>query len=328
MKILLVTNMFPTKEIPFFGIFVKEQMKAVEELYPGVIYDVYFIEGGSLLGGGFLKSVKNYIKSIIVINKKINEGDYDLTHIHFGLAGLFMLMPFRKRIPTILTLHGGDILVEQNGSWEVKITKQIIKRCVYTISLNDRMLEIVKRYTPNTSIIPCAVDTQLFVPPKKIQNNKKPLIVFPSAKTRTVKNYPLFINVLEIIRKEYGINCDFCEIDQMGREEVCLLFQRADLLLMTSISEGSPQVVKEAMSCNLPVVSTPVGDVRLLLEGVKNSAVAQTHNADELAKLCVDSLKKRIDGIDGREKIIQLGIDRNTIANKIYKLYNRFCYGE
>ena len=90
---------------------------------------------------------------------------------------------------------------------------------------------------------------------------------------------------------------------------------------MTSNSEGSPQAVKEAMCCNLPCVSTPVGDVKILLEGVKDSYVSKKHEADELASLVVKSLKHEGLGITGREKAIQLELDENSVANKIYQLY-------
>jgi len=52
------------------------------------------------------------------------------------------------------------------------------------------------------------------------------------------------------------------------------LFNAADVLLLTSDREGSPNTVKEAMACNLPVVATDVGDVRSRLDGVANSHVA------------------------------------------------------
>lgn len=107
----------------------------------------------------------------------------------------------------------------------------------------------------------------------------------------------------------------------MSRIEVATLYQNADLMIMTSISEGSPQVVKEAMACNLPVISTNVGDVAHLLENVKNSAVANKMDAEELAFLAYQSLNNQISGIDGREKIFQMLLNDQSIAQKIYNIY-------
>jgi teichuronic acid biosynthesis glycosyltransferase TuaC len=43
------------------------------------------------------------------------------------------------------------------------------------------------------------------------------------------------------------------------------LLNAADLLLLTSLTEGSPQVIKEAMACNCPIVATDVGDIREII---------------------------------------------------------------
>ncbi|MCD8184609.1 MAG: glycosyltransferase [Bacteroides sp.] len=90
---------------------------------------------------------------------------------------------------------------------------------------------------------------------------------------------------------------------------------------MTSKSEDSPQTVKEAMCCNLPCVSTPVGDVKVLLDGVKDSFVSKEHNAEELAQLVAESILHKKNGLLGRDKVIKLQLDENSVANKIYDLY-------
>lgn len=109
----------------------------------------------------------------------------------------------------------------------------------------------------------------------------------------------------------------------LTRAQIAQLYSNADILLMTSNSEGSPQAVKEAMCCNLPCVSTPVGDVRVLLDGVKDSYVSSKHDAEELATLVVKSLAKKNNGISGRDKILSLQLDEDSIANKIYELYRK-----
>jgi len=47
----------------------------------------------------------------------------------------------------------------------------------------------------------------------------------------------------------------------------------ADVLLNPSYHEGSPNVVKEAMACGLPVVAADCGDVRKRLAGCTPEAV-------------------------------------------------------
>lgn len=111
-------------------------------------------------------------------------------------------------------------------------------------------------------------------------------------------------------------------LKKITRVEIAQLYSNSDLLLMTSNSEGSPQAVKEAMACNLPCVSTPVGDVRFLLSNVKDSYVSSSYNATELAELVVKSLQRTGNGVLGRDKISNLHLDEESIANEVYKIYS------
>ena len=324
MKVLIVTNMYPSEKRPVFGIFVKEQADAVKQYHPDVEYEIYCIEGGGVQGASKIKSFKNYIKSIIEIDRILKKGSYDLIHVHYGFSGLFLLNPFRNKVPTLVTLHGGDIQPEQKKQFQVLATRKLLRKADFAITLNERMDVIARNYIHQTCIIPCAVNTDLFEPPAKVEKEERriPIVVFPSDKQRFVKNYPLFVKVIAILKEKYGIECEAIEVKGMSREEVKCLYQKADLMLMTSISEGSPQVVKEAMACNLPVVSTPVGDVKILLENVKGSAVAENNfDANELGRLCYLSLEDKIPGIDGFTKIMQLGLDCKSVSEKIYSIY-------
>lgn len=314
MKILVVTNVYPSDKHPYHGIFVAEQLKAVKNKHNDVEFDVLYVNG---FAGKF-----QYLKSIWKIVRTINSGNYDLVHIHYGLVGMYLYWPFIKNVPTIVTFHGSDIQPKGgNGKISEMVSIHTAKKADAAIILNDEMETMVKPYCSNTIMIPCAVDIQTFKPLPKTESNKKVQIVFPSNHERKVKNYPLFCEVLSILKSKYGVDAEERELKNMTRREIAQLYSNADLLLMSSKSEGSPQAVKEAMACNLPVVTTPVGDVKVLLNGVKNCYVSETHEAEELASLVIKSLQQEGVGISGREQIIKLGLDEETIANKVYDLY-------
>lgn len=321
MKVLIVTNMYPDALRPYNGIFIAEQIDAIKKYHKDVDFDVCYIEGEN-------KGKTEYIKSVFYVNRKICCGGYDIVHIHFGLSGLYLLMPFRKKVPTIVTFHGSDIQpAGGNGPLTVGISHRVARIADTCITLNAYMDAIVRQYNPNTFLVPCAVDTSVFRPSKITE--KVPLkcdkkkIVFPCNHGMKVKNYSLFCQVLNILRKKYVIDCDEAELNGLSRKQVVELFNTADLLLMTSHSEGSPQAVKEAMACNLPVVSVPVGDVKELLKGVKDSHVASSHNAEELASLVVEALSHKGHGISGRERIAQLHLDGQAVADRIYSIYEQ-----
>jgi glycosyltransferase involved in cell wall biosynthesis len=99
--------------------------------------------------------------------------------------------------------------------------------------------------------------------------------------------------------------------------EMPLHYAAADCLLHTSVSEGSPNVVKEALACNLPVIATPSGDVRELLRDVDACAVCEP-DSDAVASSLVKVLGLHRES-NGRELTAHLGID--VIAHKTMDCY-------
>ncbi len=309
--------MYPHEKNPFNGIFVYEQEQAIKAFFPDVSFDVYFINGQ--------KSKFEYAISFLSVNRRISKGKYDLVHIHFGLSGLYLFSPFTHRIPTLITFHGSDIQsASTHNYWMVKISKKVAKKVDAAITLNDGMDKLVRTLNPSTYKIPCAVDMNVFHDKgcrKRNIERKSVRILFPSSRNRQVKNYPLFGKTIDILRSTYGFHVVEYELVNKTREEINNLYNTVDVLLLTSKSEGSPQVIKEAMACNLPCVCTPVGDVAFLLDGVKDCYVSKNHDSEELAELVVKSLKRDGNGISGREKIYKLGLDQKNIAEKLYHVY-------
>jgi len=307
--------MYPTLDSPYYGIFVSEQVKSVEYWHPDVKFDIYFINGQE---SGF-----NYLRSLWQVNSKIRSGQYDLVHIHYGLSGCYLFGPFRKHVPTLVTLHGSDIMPNSGiPSFVKQITRHVVKCADAVIVLNEEMESMVRPLVHQTYRIACSVNTDVFCPVERTIHHDHKQIVFPSNRERWVKNYPLFSATLDLLRSEYNILCDEHEIKGMTRKEISVLFSNSDLLLMTSHSEGSPQVVKEAMACNLPVVSVPVGDVSYLLNGVKDCYVAASPDPSEIAALVVRSLHRDGAGIRGRERIFAEGLDDHSVADKLFEVYS------
>ena len=91
------------------------------------------------------------------------------------------------------------------------------------------------------------------------------------------------------------------------------------VLLLTSFSEGSPNVVKEAMACNLPVVSVPVGDVADLLAGVDGCAV-RPRDAEALSEAIIEAVNRK-QRTNGRTALERKGLDQESVAKRIINLY-------
>lgn len=305
--------MYPDKNNIHAGIFVKEQVEFYAERYK-VQYDIYLVDG--------ISSKWNYIKSIFKINRLILKNSYDLIHVHFGLSGIFLLTnPFIKT-PTIVSLHGSDIQSYTKEGLMQKISKLVVKRATKTIVLNDRMFEILDKHKKKLIKIPCGINLSHFNTHRKNLHNDSFLIGFPASRNRSVKNFPFFIRVIDtLLAKGYSI--DFIEFDNFTREEVVKTLNKLDCLMMTSFSEGSPQIVKEALACNVPIISSNVGDVSYLLKNVSNCYIVNSFEEEKFVSRVEElmSLKPEERKTNGLSKIKELQLDQETITTKLHDLY-------
>ncbi len=336
MRLLIVTNMYPSPEHPAYGIFIKEQLDAITSTAHDIKIDIYVIDAS--------ESRMAYMRSISAVHAMLRSGKYEeiqtlgreiwlgklkkvenleMSTVGRGLSGLFLLRD-RPGIPVVLTLHGGDILPEQNKRIQVALTHRILRRVDASVTLNKRMSMMASRYCRNIVEIPCGTDMDLFTP--AVNNRHYPscgdplTIIFPSSRHRIVKNYPLFHAAVEEYRNRFGVAIKEVELDGLTRRQTVRAMQTADLMLLTSISEGSPQVVKEAMACRLPVVATPVGDVATLLDGVSRCRVAGSHDPQLLATLMHEALYDPA-GYDSRDRLQQLQLDADSVSRRIISLY-------
>jgi glycosyltransferase involved in cell wall biosynthesis len=103
----------------------------------------------------------------------------------------------------------------------------------------------------------------------------------------------------------------------ISRGNIQFYYNAADLLLLTSFSEGSPNVIKEAMACNCPIVATDVGDVKEVISDTLNCKVSN-FDLNEMVNSCIDILNKS-ERSNGRDKISHL--DDRIIARKLIEIY-------
>ena len=93
-----------------------------------------------------------------------------------------------------------------------------------------------------------------------------------------------------------------------------------DCLLMTSIAEASPQVIKEAMACGCPIVSVDVGDVKERVEGIEGCYVASSFDAKELAELLRMAMAFKY-RTNGRDRLVKDGLENREVASQLIKIY-------
>jgi len=268
----------------------------------------YFTISGKGFGG--------YLKNIPGLVSRIKKGNYEIIHAHYALSGMAATLATSR--PVIVSLMGSEayspvmlrILIRllSRFRWSVTIVK--------TASMRDRL------NLPWAEVIPNGVDTHVFREMDGSEYEKPHLmsakypILFLSDPSRPEKNYSL---AEEAVRKIGNKDINLIPAFGIHRLEVPLWINSAAMLLLTSMHEGSPNSVKEAMACNIPVVATDVGDIRTLLEGVYGCYVAQT-NIDEIAE-CIEKAVSFGSRTNGRDRILSLGLDSANVAKKLVDIY-------
>ena len=307
MRVLAVCS-FKVKQKENVSPFVSEQVSALRS--HGVECGFFYVRG---------KGVAGYLRQLKFLRKRIKEFNPDVIHAHFGLCGL--LANLQRKVPVITTYHGSDI----NDKKAYPFSKMAIRLSAWNIFVSRKTLEIAKP-KQNHSLLPCGIDlSELQLTPRsearqrmKLDLDKK-YVLFAGAFDNQVKNAPLAKEAVALLQDE---KLELLELKGYFREEVTLLMCAADAFLMTSFTEGSPQVIKEALACGCPIVSVDVGDVKERVDGVAGCFVANTREPKELDELIQKALS--FEGkTKGREKILADGLDNELVAKKLLGIYDK-----
>ena len=304
MKILVVASYNKGRFAPF----ILEQASALENV--GCEIDYYGLQG---------KGLKGYLNNLPSLRRKIKTFRPDIIHAHYGLSGLFANL--QRQVPVVVTYHGSDI----NDPKVLPFSKMAMQLSAWNIFVSHRTLGIVH---PNRdySLLPCGIDLcDLQLTEKAEARQKmgldvsKRYVLFAGAFDNAVKNAPLAKETIAVLHDE---DVELIELKGYSREEVTLLMCASDAFLMTSFTEGSPQVIKEAMACGCPIVSVDVGDVKERIEGVEGCYVTTTREPEHLAQ-CLE-LAVRFEGkTKGRDKIIADKLDNRLLADRLLGIYGK-----
>lgn len=299
MRILIVAS-GNTKAVSPFIIEQVESLKKID------IHIEYFLIKG--------KGWTGYLKSLSKLKKKIKNKKFNLIHAHYGLSGL--LATLQRKIPVIITFHGSDININKNYKWSF-IASRLSSKNIFVHKDQPKKLKVMLN---EKDIIPCGINLKIFQPKDKVALRKKlnwdqnkVYILFSSSFDKPVKNVNLAYKSTQNIK-----NSELIELKNYTKIELSNLMNAADLLLVTSFSETGPLIVKEAIACNCPVVSTDVGDVKEIIVKRKNSFVT-SYNPKEIEAVIkkVIKLKKPVP----KDELTFQEYDLNYAAQRIKVVY-------
>jgi len=314
-RVLVLTNMYPTAAEPHLGCFVRDQVHDLRALGADVEVEAFDAR----------RDKRRYLAAAGALRRRLRHGRFDLIHAHYGLSGA--VAAAQLRTPVVTTFHGSD-------AWErwQRPVSQAVARRTQPIAVAP-VVAATLRLDGRAAVIPCAVDLDVFHPGDRAGARRQlgwpqdaPCILFPAARgdrsKAANKRVDVFDATVERVRRRVP-DAHAASLDGLPRHEVALAMRAADVAVMTSVREGAPVAVKEALASGTPVVSVAVGDVPDLVRGLPGCAITD-RDPHALAAAVADALRA---GGDPRLREAMEAYGRRPIAERVLGVYGRLLAG-
>ena len=321
LRVLMVTGVYPTEDIPHSGTFIKSQADSL--VAEGVEVEVIHPKPGPV--------PIRYLSATLQVFLKALSGKYDIVHGHFGLWCLAGRLQWTT--PIVTSFLGDDLLgkptagggFSKKGALVVHISRWLCHHVDAVIVKSEEMKKATFASRDNIFVIPNGVDFELFRPIARAQaraalgwQQDRYYVLFGNDPQIPRKNYTLAKAAIESLRGR-GITAELVVANGLPQKILVQYINASNVLILPSILEGSPNIVKETMACNVPVVAANVGDVSQLIGRTMGCAVC-SHNPDELAT----ALEKALlftGPTTGRTDIAHL--ENSIVARQVIAVYEQ-----
>jgi glycosyltransferase involved in cell wall biosynthesis len=315
-----MSSIYPTPEKPASGTFVRTQVESLKQA--GI--DVELL----LLNGRLRKW--NYPKAAFQLRRRLAKGSIDLIHAHIGYVG--MVARTQWSVPVVVTYHGSDLmgLISEGGkrallSPLVVGAGKLLGRCADAAIVQSARMAGILRNKPNVYIIPCEIDFEVFRLTERKQartalglDADKKYLLFAANPQIAVKRFPLARAVAEELKKQ-DPSIELLVVSNEPQDRLALFMNACDALVFTSYQEGSPNIIKQAMACNLPIVATDVGDVREVVGSTSGCYVCRADVGEFVQRLEVILVHR--ERTQGRAQVQHLA--GPAVARRIIEVYEQ-----
>lgn len=282
------------------------------------------------------KGIKGYLKNVKPLRQYLRTHTYDAIHAHYSLSAFVASLAGAQ--PLVVSLMGSDVKAAGWYKFIIRLFARLFRWKAIIVKSNDMYRDLgIKR----AIVIPNGVNMDRFKPLDKEEcrkrlgwtNNKQQTtnavkhILFPANTSRPEKDYALAEAAVERVRELEGERIRGVELhpfDNTPNTETPYWYNAAEVVLMTSKWEGSPNAIKEAMACSRPIVATNVGDIAERLHNLEGCFVVErkeleSERISDLANALVKAMEFK--ETQGRERIIADGLSAHEINNKLIAVY-------
>jgi len=323
LRILAVTNLYPAPSTPVSGTFIEQQVKGLKQI--GLDVDVMYV---NRIHGG----MKEYRNLGARVRPRIAAFQPDIVHVMYGGVMADQITRAVHDRPIVVSFCGADLLgeplvgyvrtfISKYGVWSsYKAARRAHGIVVKSKNLYDLLPLDIDR--SRVKIIPNGVDLERFKPMEKKEARRilgwpmEPAVILFATVRGHVKKRPELAQAA-VARTKCDRPVELRVMQGVPHEQVPLWLNASDALILTSINEGSVNIIKEGLACNLPIVSVDVGDVRERLNGVQLSAIAEP--TPEVLGHKLSEILQHGGRSDGRSHLQDLTI--TAIAERIKQVY-------
>lgn len=282
--------------------------------------------------------------------KHLDENEYDLCHVFFGIPSGILAYYLRRYFPYIVSVRGSDVPGYNRRFWIdyywlTPILGMVYSRAARVVSNSEGLRELFGKTYPRipATVIPNGIDTEFYYPTEKPETDCVSLVCVARLIPR--KGIDLLLQACSHLQKA-GIDWD-CSIigegpeeanlkrlasdlgiqerilfhGRLDPEEIAATLPICDIFVLPSYAEGMSNAALEAMACGLPLVLTDTGGTKEMLQG--NGRVVASGDAEALAEtlieLCNNPERRRSMGQKSRE--LALTLSWENVAQRYYDLY-------
>lgn len=286
MRVLVVTNFMPDAAAPQRGRWVRDQVDEVRQR--GIDADLF----------AFPRGRGEYAPATRRLRALLRRERFDLVHAHYGLAGWVARLAGAR--PLVVTFHGTDVRHHLVGH----LSRRLAWRADLVAGVSRALFEAEDGRpglppVPGSAVLPCGPDLRRFAPQPRPEARRAlgldpdgRYLFFPANPVRPEKRHDRAAELAA------ACGADLLTGGSIDPEQMPLWVNAANAVLVTSDYEGFGMAAIEALACEVPVLSTPVGIAPYALRGIDGCLSAKFDAAswEPLARRHLEEVDPRVDG--------------------------------